>query len=103
MPKKKLASSKPPDPLDRAMERLERADEATGLLEYSADYDEPTGRHEVTVNLHGPSPSQHEIEAPATNTTVAVTVAKRLPWPVLFALGLAAIVAWVVVQLATRR
>ncbi len=84
MPKKTSVTSKPPDPLDSAMERLERADEATGLLEYSADYEEPTGRHEVTVNLqqpHPPQPSQPQIEVtqPAPGVwTIAIKVVDRL-------------------------
>ncbi len=92
-----------PDPLDAAIERLERADEATKLLEYSEDFEEPTGRHEVTVNLHNPHPSQHELEVPATKMDVTMTVAKRLP-PVALAivvtiLGLAAIGAYFVLKL----
>lgn len=72
------------DPLDRAAERLARADEATKLLEYSEDFEEPTGRHEVTVNLHG-HPSQHEIERPSSDppqAKVAVSFIKAVRgWP----------------------
>ncbi len=54
--------STPPDPLDAASEHLDRADKATELLDYSEDFEEPTGRHEVTVNLHNPpQPSQPQI------------------------------------------
>ena len=79
--------------------------ESRKLLEYSEDFDEPTGRHEVTVNLHG-HPSQPDAEQPATKMDVTMTVAKRLPpWAlaaVVLVLGLAAIAAWVVVKLAAK-
>jgi hypothetical protein len=66
------------------MERLERADEATGLLEYSADFEEPTGRHEVNVIMQQPTvpqPSQPQIEVSQPTPgvwTIAIKVVDRL-------------------------
>lgn len=55
-------SGRAPDPLDRAREALSDAREATRLLEYSEDFDEPTGRTDVNVHLHHPpSPSHPDV------------------------------------------
>lgn len=103
MPNAKSASSKPPDPLDAATERLDRADQATDLLEYSEDFDEPTGRTEVTVNLQ--HPSQPEITRTESNPpskvsplVIVLTVAKKFPaWGAVI-VALAAIAAYVFLQ-----
>lgn len=44
--------SSAPDPIDRAREALAESRQATKLLEYSEDFDEPTGRTDVQVHLH---------------------------------------------------
>lgn len=107
-PKRTSVPSKPPDPLDSALERLDRADEATRLLEYSADFEEPTGRHEVTVNLtqpqapHPPQQSQPQIEvtepAPGVLKVVFTVVQKFPAWGAVM-VALAAIAAYVILKL----
>lgn len=67
-----------PDPLDRARERLNRAAEATRLLEYSEDFDEPTGRTDVNVHLHHPpQPSYPDV----TDTQRITAIPKSVPPP----------------------
>lgn len=95
--------SNAPDPLDKAREALNEAREATKLLEYSEDFDEPTGRTEVTVNLrdaHPPQPSQPQIEVTAPGVLkVVFTVVQKFPaWGAVM-VALAAIAAYVVLKL----
>lgn len=97
--------SNAPDPLDKAREALSEAREATKLLEYSEDFDEPTGRTEVTVNLreaHPPQQSSPQIEVtePAPNVLkVVFTVVQKFPaWGAVM-VALAAIAAYVVLKL----
>lgn len=80
---------------------MDEADKATSLLEYSEDLDEPTGKHEVTVNLnnpHPPSPSQPQIEVdpakPGVLTIVFTTVQKFPPWGAVL-VALAALASYV--------
>jgi hypothetical protein len=50
-----------PDPLDRARQAIEDGRAATRKLDSYDDWEEPTGKHEVTVNLvnpHPPTPPQ---------------------------------------------
>lgn len=85
------------DPLDEAEKHLAAADKATGLLEYSEDFDEPTGRTEVTVNLQQPSQPDIEGKSEPPQAKVAVSFIKAVRgWPQMFAaLGLFALAAWV--------
>lgn len=98
--KSKAPRSQHPDPLDSAMERLDRADEATRLLEYSHDYEEDTGRHEVTVNLTAPTapqPSQPQIEVSQPSPgvfNIAITAVKQLSGWSLAAVLIVAILAY---------
>jgi hypothetical protein len=96
--------SLPPDPLDRARERLDRADQATDLLEYSADFDEPTARTEVHV--HHPQPSQPEIirtEPPEKRLIGVLNVALGFQrWPQVIALGVLVAGALAAYWLKTR-
>lgn len=76
---------------------IEDSKEATKLLEYSADFDEDTGRTEVTVNLQ--QPSQPDIERPKSDppqAKVAVSFVRAVRgWPqALVALGVLALVAF---------
>lgn len=98
-------SSVPPDPLDRAREALKEAREATKLLEYSEDFDEPTGRTEVTVNMqqpHPPQPSSPQVEvtepAPGVLKVVFTVVQKFPAWGAVM-VALAAIAAYVILKL----
>ena len=67
-------------------ENLSDMADARKLLEYSEDFDEPTGRHEVTVNLTAPipQPSQPQIEveqqAPGVLKVVFTVVQKFPAW-----------------------
>jgi hypothetical protein len=89
----------PPDPLDRASERLKRANEATDLLAYSEDYEEKTDRHEVNVTLLSnptatPAPTVPKSEGPV-HVRAVVSVWKTFPpWGGVI-VALAAIAAYV--------
>ena len=79
------------DPLDAA--RLELA-----KLRDADDWDEPTGRTEVTVNLHNPhppQPSQPQIELAQPTPgvwTIAFTAVKRLTgWKLVAAIAITAL------------
>jgi hypothetical protein len=101
-----LQDSVPPDPLDRASERLLKANRATDALEYASveDWDMDTGRHEVHV--HVPQPSQPDVErstsdAPAKPTVWHITltgVRKFPPWGAVL-VALAIIAAYVTLRL----
>lgn len=98
-------SSAPPDPLDRARQAIADGRDATKLLEYSDDFDEPTGRHEVTVNLTAPTPpqpSQPQLEvteqAPGVLKVVFTVVQKFPAWGAVL-VALAAIAAYVILKL----
>jgi hypothetical protein len=87
-------------PLDKARENLQEAREANNLLEYAEDFDEPTGRHEVTVNLHNPpQPSSPHIEVsqpePGVFRIAYTAVSQLRGWPL--ALVLVVVVAGYVV------
>ncbi len=93
------STSNAPDPLDAAREALQESRKATELLEYSADYDEDTGRTEVTVNLQQPSHPELKIdEVPASKVSplvIVLTVARKFPaWGAVI-VALAAIAAYV--------
>ena len=73
------------DPLTKAQARLQAAREANNLLLDAADWDEDTGRTEVTVNLANhpspPQPSQPQIEVSQPEPGVfkiAFTAVKQL-------------------------
>lgn len=97
-------SSSAPDPLDRARDALEEAKEARKLLEYSEDFEEPTGRTEVTVNLREPQQSSPQLAATAAVTPqvevsqpepgvlrIAFTAVKQLSgWPLFWTLAVVA-------------
>lgn len=84
------------------MERLDRADQATELLEYSADFDEPTARTEVHV--HQPQPSQPEIPEPPEKRVIGVlNVALGFKqWPQVIALAVLVLGALAAYWLKTR-
>jgi hypothetical protein len=91
------------DPLDKARAKLQEAREANNLLLDAADFDEDTGRHEVTVNLNQPStpqPSSPQIEVSQPEPSVlkiAFTAVNRLKgWPLAFAIAVAvaAVLRW---------
>lgn len=87
-----------PDPLDSLDQHLATADKATGLLEYSADFDEPTGRTEVTVNLQQPSQPDIDVKSEQqSEAKVAVSFIKAVRgWPqAVVGLGLLALLAFV--------
>lgn len=92
--------SKPLDALDRMRSAIEDGKKATELLKYSEDFDEPTGRHEVTVNLHQPGhPSQPELVAKVSMPVPARAAVGILGavkgWPqAIAALAAAALAAW---------
>lgn len=94
------------DPLDETVAHLDRADKATELLEYSEDFDEPTGRTEVNVTLQQPpghpQPSQPNIEVTQDKPNVlriVFTVVQKFPaWGAVL-VALAAIAAYVVLKL----
>lgn len=90
--------SKEPDPIDEMRAAIEDGKEATKLLEYSADFDEDTGRTEVTVNLQQPSQPEIKVSEPADKTSpihVVFTVVRKFPpWGAVI-VALAALAAYV--------
>jgi len=103
-PKTESSRSSVIDPLDAAREDLGQSKEATKLLEYSDDFDELTGKTEVTVNLQNPQPqpSQPNIEVTQDKPGVlriVFTVVQKFPaWGAVI-VALAAIAAYVVLKL----
>lgn len=98
--KTESSRSSAPDPLDAARESLGESKEATNLLEYSEDFDEKTGRTEVTVNMTQPTPpqlSQPNIEVTQDKPGVlriVFTVVQKFPaWGAVI-VALAAIAAY---------
>ncbi len=94
----RILREKEPDPLDEMQAAIQDGKDATKLLEYSEDFDEPTGRTEVTLNLHNqhpPQPSQPQIELsqPAPGVwTIAFTAVKRLTgWKLVAAIAITAL------------
>jgi hypothetical protein len=85
-------SASAPDPLDRARERLARATEATNLLEYTDDFDEPTGRTDVHVHM----PSKPDSDPPPKVEQAVWLIKAVRSWPqALFGLGLIALLAFI--------
>jgi hypothetical protein len=85
---------------------IEDGKEATKLLAYSDDFDEPTGRTEVTVNLQHPSQPEIQLraqpsDAPGSKPSpvqVVFTVVKKFPpWGAVI-VALAALAAYVYLQ-----
>lgn len=77
---------------------IQDSKDATKLLAYSEDFEEDTARHEVTVNLHNPTPpqpSQPQIEVTEQSPgvwTVAITAVRRLSgWKLVAAIGITAL------------
>jgi hypothetical protein len=105
--KKDSQSSNGPteDPLEKARTRLDSAHEANNLLMEADDFDEETGKHEVTVNLHNATPAQPsspqiEVSQPEPGVfRIAYTAVSQLRgWPLAFVL-LAVVAAYVVLKL----
>ena len=85
------------DPLDAAREALSESKDATRLLEYSEDFDEPTGRTEVNVRIE--QPSRPEIEMTDSGDSRPIAAALRFRrWPQVAALAIlvagALAIAW---------
>lgn len=87
-PKGTLSTSRTLDPLDSAESHLDDADAATRLLEYSADINEDTARHDITVTVNPqptpPSPSSPQLDvtqqAPGVLRVVFTVVQKFPAW-----------------------
>lgn len=95
-----MASRRPQqsDPLDAARHELDR-------LKDASDWDEPTGKTEVTVNLQPPNPPQPSQPDREDRVEQVIGVAKgmRSDWAkVALLLGLAVIVAAVYLVLKLR-
>lgn len=93
--------SNAPDPLDAAREALQESKKATELLECSEDFDEPTGRTEVTVNLQQPSQPEIKVDAPQTQLNLELATRFR-HWPQVAALALLAALVAFLAWLGTR-
>lgn len=97
-PKSGSPSLSAPDPLDRAREAVKTGNKATDLLEYSEDFEEKTGRTEVTVNLQQPSQPDIDVKSEQqSEAKVAVSFIKAVRgWPqAVVGLGLLALLAFV--------
>lgn len=101
----RILREKEPDPLDEMQAAIQDGKDATRLLEYSEDFDEPTGRTDITVNLHGahpPSPSQPQIEVTEDKPGVlriVFTVVQKFPAWGAVVVALALIAAYVILAL----
>lgn len=73
------STSREPDPLDRAQRAVEDGRAATRELMDAGDWDEPTGRTEVTVNLRMQSQPEVEPSRPDGMVGVAHATVNKLP------------------------
>ncbi len=75
--------SKEPDPLDEMRAAIEDGKKATKLLDYTDDWEEPTGRTEVTVNLQQPSQPEIKVSEPPGSKVspvhIVFTVVRKFP------------------------
>lgn len=86
-PKRDLRILSDRDPLDQLREGIQEGREATKLLDYSEDFDEPTGRTEVNVRIE--QPSRPEIELTTSGGDKPWTAALRFKaWPQVAALAI---------------
>lgn len=92
--------SKEPDPIDEMRAAIEDGREASKLLAYSADFDEDTGRTEVTVNLQQPSQPEIKVSEPDKPGAIHVvlTVVRKFPAWGSVIVALAALAAYVYLQ-----